>query len=96
MLAAWPRCAHVLVQFAADEVEIKAMEAQLKAYDDLQSMKRPQGPMLVETARVGASMHGWHRSMCHVGKICVRVARPQTTVLEEQKVSAFMTTSRPS
>lgn len=62
MLAAWPPCVHVLVQFAADEVEIKAMEAQLKAYDDLQSMKRPQGPMLVETAKVGGgSMHGCHR-----------------------------------
>jgi hypothetical protein len=45
-------CGLCYLQYAADEVVIKQLEAQLKAYDGLQSLAKPQGPKLVETAKV--------------------------------------------
>lgn len=40
------------VQALAEDEEVAHLEAQLKGYDDLQSLKAPQGPKLVATARV--------------------------------------------
>jgi hypothetical protein len=39
-------------QALAEDEEVAHLEAQLKGYDDLQSLKAPQGPKLVATARV--------------------------------------------
>ena len=58
-----------------DEVAINELQTQLKAYDDLMSLSRPQGPLLVETARVSLAV-SYNVTQAHSGPMSANIFSP--------------------